>query len=434
MIRLFLSLYFAICLGLVAINLTSNLLFEHLQSDSDINSQIDIHRIAQIVQGFKNLEEPELSKVLKALPFQTKILTSQQLQLLPEQQTTLAQGEALTLFESGNRLSVYIRLNENAEANSAKLLHISGIELTSGNESNSVLSQVIILLSYLLLGLFVLAWSRPLWRDLTLLKQASEQIQQGDFEITTKVSRRSVIYPVVHSFNLMATKISELVSNQQQMTHAVSHDIRTPLARIKFSLAILKQQPELIEQTSEDMLEDVAEIDQLTSELLTFAKLENEQSVRMENVNLHQLLANLAEKLSRNSGIQLNTYCDEETWFQCDGYLIERCLQNLITNGFKYANSKVEVYIRMDTSSHAKDLTDAAKQVVIEVHDDGNGIAPEHRETVMEAFSRVDDSRNKNTGGFGLGLAIVNKIVGWHKGNIDVDDSPIGGAVIRLTL
>lgn len=442
MIRLFLSLYFAICLGLVVINLSSNLLFEHFQSDSDVNNQLDIERIAQIAQGFKNFTNSELERVSSVLPFQVTLLPRAHLSLLPEQQQILDQDKALTLFESNNQISIYTLRKmtdsgDKTESHRGKLneslIHISGVTLSSHTEQESALSQSIILLSYLSLGLFVLAWSRPLWRDLTALKQASEQIQKGNFNVTTKVRRHSVIYPVVESFDVMASKISELINNQKQMTHAVSHDIRTPLARIKFSLAILKQQPELLNQTSETLLDDVAEIDHLTSELLTFAQLENEQNLRVENVNMNQLLANLADKLRRNSSIQLDIQCDQDCWFQCDGHLIERSLQNLITNGFKYAKSQVLVTI-VSAETKQANSSNSPKALSIEVHDDGEGIAVEHRQEVLRAFSRVDDSRNKNSGGFGLGLAIVSKIVTWHGGSVDVGESHLGGALFRIKL
>ncbi|NVK25056.1 MAG: hypothetical protein HWE10_09030 [Gammaproteobacteria bacterium] len=421
MIRLFLSLYLAICLGLVVINLTSNVLFQHLQRDIKSNNQLAIEQIVQIAQLVRFMDKQQLEQAQANFPYQIQILTSQQVQLLPEQQRLLDEGKVLTVYEMGDRMSIFVQRSEQ------QVLHIAGIPLGAVSDRRSTLEQTIIILSYLSLAIFVLAWSRPLWRDLYALKQASEQIQLGNFELTPQVKKRSVIYPVVASFNVMANKIAELINHQKQMTHAVSHDIRTPLARIKFSLAILQQEPEKLEQTSKDMLDDVAEIDHLTSELLTFAKLDTEHSLRIENVNLKQLLENLAEKLRRNSSIQLKTECIDECWFHCDGHLIERCLQNLITNGFKYASSQVVVRI-------GKKTTATAQQVVIEVHDDGPGIPVHQRVSVLEAFTTADDSRNKKSGGFGLGLAIVNKIVRAHKGQIEILDSELGGVLVKVCL
>jgi len=420
MLRLFLSLYLAICLGLVAISFTSNQLFQHLQFDSEINKQTDIEVVAQLAQSFVGLNKSTLSQLLTKLPFSNQVIPINQLQLLPEQTSQLNGGRALILYESDNIVAVYVKLN------GSELLHINGIELSNTSAHSSLLQQVVIVISYMSLALFVLAWSRPLWRDLSRIKHASEHIQCGEFSHVrdeVNVKKSSVIYPVVKSFKVMAQKIEELLSNQKQMTHAISHDIRTPLARIKFSLAILQKQPELLEKNSQDMLEDVAEIDRLTSELLTFAKLEHQQTLNKENVDIQQMLQHLAEKLQRNSDIQLNVNCSENTWLNCDGHLIERALQNVITNGFKYAKSVVEVTV-----------TKHAQQLIIEVHDDGIGIKPEFRESVLNPFATADNSRNKSTSGFGLGLAIVNKIITWHQGGLQIKTSDLGGVLVEITL
>ena len=437
MLRLFLSLYLAICLGLIVINFSSKQLFEHLQTDTDINQQADIVLMAQLLKGFAALDEKNRALALSQLPYSYQELSLQQLHLLPEQTEKLANGEVIILYESDTSLALYVHLTDQlakpdkesdkdlgkVRKKTQKVLAIHNIQLSNQEQPHSTLQQSIIVISYLSLALFVLAWSRPLWRDLSVIKRVSEQIQKGDLNHKVNIRNTSVIYPVIKSFNIMASKIEELLNNQKQMTHAVSHDIRTPLSRIKFSLAILQNQPELLTQNSKDMLDDVAEIDRLTSELLTFAQLESNQTLNKESVDLNQLLQHLSEKLTRNTELQLNISCPENTWFYCDGHLIERVLQNLITNGFKYAKSVVEVTI----STNEKHLT-------IEVHDDGQGIQPEYRQSVLNPFTTADNSRNKNTSGFGLGLAIVSKIVKWHHGTIEIKESHLGGVLVEIGL
>ena len=409
MLRLFLSLYFAICLGLVIINYASSFLYQHLQDQFYTDKDNELNNLSQLASAFSQLS---LSQIQDSIPYDAQLIEAEDMSLQPEQTSAIDSGSVISLFDNQQNLNLYVKHQQQ------QLLKIGPIKLSN---SSAELANGIIIFSYLILAVFVLIWSRILWRDLTTLKVMAEQVKQGQFTPNTLIKKQSVIYPIVSSFNLMASKIEQLISSQKQMTQAISHDIKTPLARLKFSLAILNSQPQLITKTTDEMLQDVEEIDQLTSELLTYARLENKQVLKIEQVDLQQLMHNTADKLSRNSDLTLDINCNQANAFYCDGHLIERCLQNLITNGFKYAKSKVKVT-----------LITQNKQLTLTVEDDGEGIQAKHHKAVLNPFNRVDNNTSKS--GFGLGLAIVNKIVIWHSGQLQISSSSMGGALITITI
>lgn len=409
MLRLFISLYLAICLGLVIINYASSFLYQHLQNQYYTDKDNELNNLAQLASAYSELS---LSKIQNSIPYISQLIDTEHVNLLPVQIQSLDAGNVITLFDNQQNLFLYVKHQQQ------HLLKIGPIKLS--NPSTDLASGIIIF-SYLILAVFVLAWSRILWRDLTTLKVMAEQVKQGRFKPSKLIKKQSVIYPVVSSFNLMTSKIEQLISSQKQMTQAISHDIKTPLARLKFSLALLNSEPQLILKTTKEMLQDVEEIDQLTSELLTYARLENKQTLNIEQVDLQQLINNTAEKLRRNSKMELEIDCVNTNTFYCDGHLIERSLQNLITNGFKYAKTKVKVTLK---------TTD--KQLTLIVEDDGEGIQAKYHKAVLNPFNRLDDNPSKS--GFGLGLAIVNKIVIWHSGSLNISRSNLGGALITITI
>jgi two-component system, OmpR family, sensor kinase len=217
-----------------------------------------------------------------------------------------------------------------------------------------------------------------------------------------------------------------LIALQKQMTHAISHDIRTPLARLKFSMAIMtntRQEQQAFTQLTTDMGKDIEEVERLIDEMLTYGRLDTVQSpLTIERVDIAQLMVNLIEKLQRQSDKKLVLTINEPLLFECDGHLLERAIQNIIVNGLRYATRQVSVTV----------LEENGLEIVIE--DDGPGIDPDVVETIFEPFTRLENSRNKTCGGFGLGLSIAAKIVVWHGGEIKVTNSDNHGAIFRLNL
>lgn len=422
MLRLFISLFFVISLGLVLINLSSNALFSALESNIQSDKFSDIESISQVSKGYANLlatNQISISQLKQTLTFDADLIEWQNIGFLPEQNDLLISGQTLNLFKNESELMLFTSVSDQL------LLQLGPIRLTSSNQEQ--LDHWLIFLSYLMLAIFILAWSKPLWRDLTSLIDMTKQVSKGQLNLQSTVPSRSVLSPLSEAMQKMAARITELMSVQKQMVHAVSHDIRTPLARMKFSLALLEK-PEPTRQENDivknSLLADIGEVESLIDNLLSFAKLENGQiNLNQQNVDLVELTANLIEKLKPLSNLTISSQLPTEQTYKCDGHLIERALQNLIVNGQKYGVSQINV-----------SLVQEDKHIKLQIEDDGPGIPQDKLQKVLMPFSRLDQSRNKESGGFGLGLAIVNKIIGWHNGKLELGASNLGGAKAAILL
>ena len=276
-------------------------------------------------------------------------------------------------------------------------------------------------ISFLVLGLLLIVWLRPLWLDLMQFKRVTEQLAQGNLSVERKASRFSAISDLTEQFHIMAQKVANLMTDQKQLVNAVSHELRTPLARLKFALAMLQSaQPEQVS----GMQQDVQEIESLIDEMLSYARLEIAgEQLSCEEFDLSELMQAQLDKLQGLSSKEITTSISSDVLVNANAHYLARVLQNLLQNADKYGASQIDV-----------SLTEVEQQVIITVEDDGEGIAEDQYESVFMPFVRLEKSRNKHLGGYGLGLAIVKKIVSWHKGQCVVAKSKLGGASFVITL
>lgn len=272
--------------------------------------------------------------------------------------------------------------------------------------------------SLLFLGLLAVAvwlWLWPVARDIQMLRQ-----QLSNPNGVAAVPARSFIAPIALSFEQMRQQIQRLLGLQREMTQAVSHELRTPLARLSFALELSA----LPIDEKQLMLNDVKELEQLVDEMLDYARLESTQpQLKLQQVDLSELLQNLVEKLSPLPGAAIELQAESCCVYVCDGHYLERAVQNLLVNAKRFANEKV--IIRLSTVNNTIEIT---------VEDDGPGIVLEQRAEILKPFVRLDPSRQKGFGGFGLGLAIVCRVLEWHQASIEVGESPLGGASFRIKL
>jgi len=279
-------------------------------------------------------------------------------------------------------------------------------------------------------GLFI--WLRSHWLDLERLRVAAERFGQGKLHIRAGLSERSSIAPLARRFDSMAGRIETLVSTQNEMINAVSHELRTPIARFGFGLALLQSAENSTERQRhiEALTRDVTELDQLVSELLSYGALDQpDRSPERDPVNLVELIDSVIgslalemESLDIQCTVSVGAHVEQAI---IDPRLTARALINLIKNAVRYCHGNVAV---VATEEHGK--------LMICVDDDGIGIPSADRKTIFEPFHRLDRSRDRNTGGFGLGLAIVMRAIRSQGGHVHATDSPLGGArfVIALPL
>lgn len=267
-------------------------------------------------------------------------------------------------------------------------------------------------------------WSRAHWVSLQALSQVADDVGAGHLSARAHLHRRAAVYPLAERINLMAGRIEGLLEAQRNLMHSVSHELRTPIARLEFALELLRTAAAnpALEQRIAAMEGDVAELNGLVNELLSMARMDSAQSLQREPVALgpalHACLATLPP-----SGCALEAVIPDGLGeVMADRRLLLRAVGNLLRNAQKYCDAKV----RLSATGGAV--------IRIVIDDDGAGVPAGERGRIFEPFYRLDRSRDRATGGFGLGLSIARKAIQLHGGSVTVDDSDLGGARFVLTL
>lgn len=362
--------------------------------------------------------QAQANKLSQYLATPIKILPSQQIALPVEATQTLNQGQALVLFDAHDQAIIYQKLDtSSSQQRKAELLLVIG-PLKPDPISNSSTPLQMYLIFYLCLGLLIALWLWPLWRDLKNLQAQCEYLgrQENQQVQEQNIKPSSAIYPIAQTIEQMANRIHSLLQTQKEMSSAVSHELRTPLARTKFALAMV---PENCAPQAQAIGEDINEMENIIEQLLDFARLEADgPKLSKEPVDLISLLHNQVQQLQELSSKQLDfTPNNSELYYHCDGFYLERIISNLLSNANRYALSNIRATIEQNKDT-----------LTIHVDDDGPGIPESEMQHIFKPFCRLDKSRGKATGGVGLGLSIVQRLVEWHQGHCTVSRSPLGGA------
>jgi two-component system sensor kinase ParS len=271
--------------------------------------------------------------------------------------------------------------------------------------------------------LIVGLWLRPLLRDLRVLTSASQTFATDYREPLDTASQTTQLRSLATNLDDMSAKVSQLIQTQKEMTAALSHEIRTPLARVRFAAAVLEGQ---VDEHLRDQLRavntDVQQIDDLISDMLDYARLDH-PGMRMDcrDVPLEPWLRQvLASCPPHQRTLEVRHDGLDSAWME--PRLMELAVNNLLANAVRYARQKVQLSVVRDHDVF---------RVVVE--DDGEGIPESDRASIFRAFTRLDTSRNRQTGGFGLGLAIVARIASLHRGRAMAGSSAdLGGAKLAV--
>lgn len=288
---------------------------------------------------------------------------------------------------------------------------------------------------YLMLFAFILSfatmlllWIWPLWSNLIKIKQAADEFGSGNYNARIPYKKYSPIAKVSQAFNDMAERTQRSMRSQKELTTAVSHELRTPVARMRFALEMLSTSNDKQDNKRylNDLDTDIDDLDLLLEELLSYARFDQ------ENTKINRIWVKLVPWISDSIEKLMPLTKDKALNYHIVGIgvnemalmeprLMTRVLDNLVQNALRYALYKVEVTLSKDNDSY-----------ILIVEDDGKGIPESERHHIFDAFSRIDASRDRSSGGFGLGLAIADRIVKGHQGNITIHDSVFGGARIEV--
>ena len=249
-------------------------------------------------------------------------------------------------------------------------------------------------------------------RPIVNLAKAAEKFGKGEFVKEFRPSGAKEIRQAAYEFDKMRKRISVHLNQRSEMLSGISHDLRTPLTRLKLQLALLKQQ-----DLAKKMGDDIEEMERMLNEYLEFSR--NQKNEETETVNINNLITSIIKKYD---GKQINVHFEKNLKINARLNAIKRCLMNLIDNGLAYGQ-KVGIITK-------KTISDA----VIFIDDNGPGIPEKEYQNVMKPFYRIDKSRGQNKSGVGLGLSITNDIIRSHGGSISLEKSPLSGLRVKIYL
>ena len=264
----------------------------------------------------------------------------------------------------------------------------------------------------ILLIIIALIFLKNQTRPLVRLAKAAERFGKGDYVNDFRPSGAQEIRKAAYEFDRMAKRINRHLNQRSEMLSGISHDLRTPLTRLKLQLAMLENK-----EGSKKMSADIDEMEKMLNDYLQFAKTQSQEST--SNTNLRNLFGDLEKSINSNN---LKINCKEDINLKIRPTTLKRSFENVIQNGLTYGK---KVFV---------DLQKSSNRVIISIEDDGPGIPEDQYKNVFKPFFRLDKSRSLNQSGVGLGLAIVEDIIHSHGGSIQLGKSKYKGLLVRISL
>ena len=249
-------------------------------------------------------------------------------------------------------------------------------------------------------------------RPITKLAKAAEKFGRGEDVEEYKPSGAAEIRQAGFEFDRMRKRIIRHLNQRSEMLSGISHDLRTPLTRMKLQLAFIKDK-----ELSSKLSEDINEMEKMLNEYLQFTS--SSYLEKDENFNISELLENIVEKY-KNHNISKNI--SSEIRINGRKNLIIRCINNLLDNAIKYGE-KVNI-----------ELFKNKNNLFIKIEDDGPGVPENEYENVFKPFYKIDKGRADSKSSVGLGLSITSDIIRSHGGNIKLEKSPLGGLGVKIFL
>ena len=249
-------------------------------------------------------------------------------------------------------------------------------------------------------------------RPIISLAKASEKFGRGEEVEEFRPSGALEIRQAGYEFDKMRKRITRHLNQRSEMLSGISHDLRTPLTRIKLQLAFIKDK-----EISNKLSNDVSEMEKMLNEYLQFASSSSEE--KTETFDISELLESTVIRYKKK---EITTVIPERVFLDGRKSLIRRCFNNLIDNSIKYSNN---ILISLKKS---------ANSIIIIIDDDGPGIPKNERENVFKPFYKIDKSRSDSKSSVGLGLSIASDIIRSHGGNISLETSPANGLRTKIFL
>ncbi|MCX7878492.1 MAG: HAMP domain-containing histidine kinase [Ignavibacteria bacterium] len=274
-------------------------------------------------------------------------------------------------------------------------------------EKAVILSVVFVLL--IVSGMYF--YLRYLFTPLKSLTLAVQSIGEGNYDVKVPEGSSDELGELGHAINDMSGRISEAMKAKEQLLIDVSHELRSPITRIKLGLEL--------GVSSEKLKEDLCEMEKMVSGMLDNYRSDN-KDLRMAKTELVALIKDIINEYSNQERLEVIDKA-AKYFINCDSERIRTVLRNIIDNSLKYSEKDVII-----------DVFSQGRKVIVSVTDQGIGISEDDLKYIFEPFYRADPSRSKKTGGFGLGLSICKKIMSAHKGEIKITSNLGSGTEVRL--
>ena len=264
----------------------------------------------------------------------------------------------------------------------------------------------------LILILIALIFLKNQTRPIVNLSKAAKRFGKGENIENLRPSGALEIREATYEFDRMMKRINRHLTQRSEMLSGISHDLRTPLTRLKLQLAMLEKK-----ETANKMAEDIDEMEKMLNDYLQYAKSQTEE--KSVNFSLTNVIVNLLKKYEPN---KYEFYSNENFQFNGRENLVKRCILNVLENGLTYGN-KIFVEIKKSMNS-----------IIVTVEDNGSGIPKSEYENVFRPFFRIDKSRGLNKSGVGLGLSVAQDIAKSHGGSISLSESKHKGLLVKISL
>lgn len=285
-----------------------------------------------------------------------------------------------------------------------------------------LLEWLLVFTFYAAIALVIMTWLWPLTRDLRRLERSTTNFGNRNWVFDADIRPGSPVRSLAEAFRRMAARIDSLIGSHKDMSNAVSHEIKTPLARMRFEIEMARTaaDPGKLAEHMNNINTDIAELNAFVTATLDYAILERaEVALNVAEHDFTLILPAVTESAGRSAPPGLSVRCEVQnsaTRVSCDAHLVETVLRNLLYNAMRYARKEIRVTFLVQPGSYR-----------LHVDDDGPGIPEADRQRVFGSFVQLGE-RSGNKVGYGLGLAIVKRIVEWHGGAAAVAQSPLGGA------
>ncbi|MBT7226333.1 MAG: HAMP domain-containing protein [Gammaproteobacteria bacterium] len=289
----------------------------------------------------------------------------------------------------------------------------------SENNSNYIVLYIGVALASIVLFLNYFMVNRLL-DPVRMLRKGAERIRLGELNFRVKGNRQDELGELTESINHMADSLQSMLEAKRQLLLAISHELRTPITRAKLRLEFMPESDE-----KDQLKEDIQEIEQLITDLIEAERLNEEHAVlTAEPTPLAAFVEGVCEQFESYPGDLELELPDEDREFIIDNLRVRLLITNLVNNAIRHGESN-PIIVRVSFNGEFAHL---------EVEDHGEGIAAEHLTHICEPFYRADSARQRNTGGFGLGLYLCRLIAQAHGGELIIESQLGKGTHIRVKL